>query len=97
MGSSVSRSRWANVLGFASVLTTAVGVAMAVDGGPGSGNPRQWDCTGAGCTTPPNDYRSCTASQEACCCYNSSTHTHSSSCYPMSGNCNNQSNCQLCT
>lgn len=92
------KRRWmANSLAVASVLTTLAGVAMGWDsGGPGSSGPKNWNCTGAGCTTPPNDYRTCAANQSACCCYNSSTHTYTSACY-TGADCGGQSGCTICS
>lgn len=63
---SASRSGWANVLAFASVLTTVVGVAMAVDGGPGGSAPKWWDCsTTQHCSAKPKKW--CAAGTEGCC------------------------------
>lgn len=69
MGSSVSRSRWANVLGFASVQTTAVGVALATEGGPGSiGSAKNWNCTVTQeCSSVSPNHITCYGTDEGCC------------------------------
>ncbi|MCC6228988.1 MAG: hypothetical protein IT432_07160 [Phycisphaerales bacterium] len=69
MGSSVSRSKWANVLGFASVLTTAVGVALAADSGPGSTTPQKnWNCSVTReCASKTPNHITCNGTDDGCC------------------------------
>jgi len=68
MGSVVSRSKRVNLLGFASVLTTAVGLAMGWDGGPVGGAPKTWNCsTTQHCASLVPNKKVCLAGFDGCC------------------------------